>query len=107
MERPATAELGQSNSERVGSLVCWPLSSEKLAVTATEATCLEWIERLIFCQADNRRISRPFIDHPILHYETRLAKRFNFLSRIASNRDEVRQQGRADAAELVFHAEDL
>ncbi len=107
MERPATAELGQSNSERVGSLVCWPLSSEKLAVTATEATCVEWIERFIFCQADNKRSSRSLIDHAILHYETHVAKRFNFLSRIASHRDEIGQQVGANAAKPIFHAEDL
>ncbi len=33
MEWLATAELGQSKSERVGSPVCWPLWSEKSAVT--------------------------------------------------------------------------
>ena len=73
----------------------------------TETTYLEWNKRFIFCQADNRRSSRSLIDHAIFHHETHLAKRFNFLRRIASHRDEIRQQGRADAAELVFHAEDL
>ena len=33
MEWLARAELGQSSFERVGSLVCWPLWSEKSAVT--------------------------------------------------------------------------
>ncbi len=61
----------------------------------------------IHIERSYRRSSRSLIDHAILHYETHLAERFNFLSRIASHGDEIGQQVWADAAELVFHAEDL